>query len=168
MSHQFAWLRRVWIGFVGLLDPLSKLATIMAVIIAGIWTYHLHEITGESDDNPEMGLTTQVFSYNSDERLLVVHIRTKNVGKVKIRLRKNALKITVKRVPGMLQAGRIDMDKQRALYVDNSSVETDLEPGVELEDVSEFVIAPGTYHIDATLDLPDGDFINDVTVESVL
>jgi hypothetical protein len=164
MSQHFAWLSQAWAVFLDLLDPLSKLATITAVVIAGIWTYHIHEITGESDDNPQMTLLTQVFAY---KRLLVVRIRDKNVGKVPIPLAKDALTITLKRVPGALKAGRIDINKQQVLYADKSFEETDLEPGVEMEDVREFVIPPGLYHIEATLDLPDGDFINDVTVENV-
>lgn len=166
-SQRFVWLRWVWAGFRDLLDPLSKLATIMAVVIAGIWTYHLHEITGESDDNPVITLTTQVFAYNKDGRLLVVHIRDKNVGKVLIPLEKDALKVTVKRVPDSLKPGRVDMGKQPATYVDKSMEETDLEAGAEQEDVAEFIVPPGLYHIEAVIDLPDGDFISDVTVENV-
>lgn len=167
MNQRLAWPRRTLAGIRDALDPLSKLATILAVVIAAIWTYHIHEITGESDDNPQMTLSTQVLEYNQDERLLVVHVRDKNVGKIPIPLAKDSLTVTVKRIPDTLKPGHVDMGKQPALFVDKSLEETDLEPAVEQDDLREFVISPGLYYVEGTLDLPDGDFINDAAVASV-
>jgi hypothetical protein len=75
------------------LDPLSKMATIGAVVIAGIWTYHLHQITGEEEINPEIWVSAQTFSYSNDARFLLVRIRRKNVGKVPIDLDAHALSL---------------------------------------------------------------------------
>jgi hypothetical protein len=154
------------------LDPLSKLATIVAVVIAGIWTYHLHQITGESEINPEVSVSTEVFAYSQDARLLTVHVHEKNIGRVPVLLGSDALSLIVKRVPDGLKVGYVDMDKEPPTYEEKDIFKrytdgVELGASSEFQDVSEFVVRPGLYHIEATLALPDGDTVNDATVQRV-
>jgi hypothetical protein len=154
------------------LDPLSKLATIVAVVIAGIWTYHLHQITGEGDINPEVWVSSQTFPYSEDARLLIVRIRERNVGKVEILLAEDALSLKVKQVPEGLAPGYVDMDKQPVVYEVKNLFSrykggVTLSAGTEFEDVTQFVVTPGLYHVEAYLALPDGDSVNDIAVARV-
>jgi hypothetical protein len=41
------------------LDPLNKLAQIIAIVMAGIWAYRMHLLTGEEDIDPEVWVSTQ-------------------------------------------------------------------------------------------------------------
>jgi hypothetical protein len=73
MSKALVILQRAGRGFVVSLDPLSKLAQIVAVVIAGVWTYHLRTITGTGEQNPEVWVSAQALTYGKDTRLLSVH-----------------------------------------------------------------------------------------------
>jgi hypothetical protein len=163
---------RVWSLFTGSLEPLSKLAQVVAVVIAGIWTYHLRESTGEAELNPELWVSAESVAYDHDLRLLIVRIREKNVGKVPISLSADALSLSVKRIPEGLKQGFLDMDKQPPVFNRKRLLkqyeEGDyLGVGAEFEDVAELLVTPGLYHIEGILDLPDRDYVNDVAVVRV-
>jgi hypothetical protein len=99
MRKALVLLQDIGRGLVGALDPLSKLAQVIAVVVAGIWTFHIQQITGENELNPEVNLSTQPFAYGKDTRLLTVRVREKNVGKVPVTFGANALTLIVKKVP---------------------------------------------------------------------
>ena len=40
------------------IDPLSKLAQITAIVIAGIWAYRMHLLPGDEDLIPEVFVST--------------------------------------------------------------------------------------------------------------
>lgn len=152
------------------LDPLSKLAQIIAVAIAGFWSYHIHRITGEADIDPELGVSTQVIAYSQGARLLVVHLREKNVGKVPLDLRPDALTLTVKKVPDSLTPGYVKMGSQPTLFEEKHLWRDDapyISPGTEQKDVAAFVVAPGTYTVNASVSLPDGDIVSQVAFQKV-
>ena len=154
------------------LDGASKVAAIVAVIMAGIWTYYIADITGETELNPEVWVHTQVVPYSRDTRLLVARVNEKNMGKVPVELGPDALVVTVKRVPDSLPTGSIDLDKQPIAYQRTGIFKRYdggiyLEAGMQLEDLAEFVVPPGLYQIEANLALPDGDIVNDMTIQEV-
>src|SRR5260370_35275181 len=135
------------------IDPLSKLAQIAAIAIAGIWAYLVHLLTGEEDIDPEVWVSTQAVAYSKDARLLVVHIREKNVGKVPVTVEPDALILTVKKVPDSLAPGYVKMDSQSALFEEKHLLRLDnglyLSPATEQEDVAEFAVSPGMYTLNA-------------------
>jgi hypothetical protein len=143
------------------IDPLSKVAQIAAVVIAGIWAYRTHVLSGEEDLVPEVWVSAQVAAYSQVARLLVVHIRERNVGKVPLELKPDAMILTVKRVPDSHAPGYINMDKQPVLFEEKRLLGGEdgpyISPGAEQEDVVAFVVAPGTYGIEAKFSLSDGD-----------
>jgi hypothetical protein len=135
-------------------------------------TYHIFDITAAGEINPEVWVSAQTFPYSKDARLLSVRIREKNPGKVRIELEPNALSLTVKKIPDGLKPGYVDIDEQPAVLKQNALFErygegVELEPGVEFEDVAEFVIEPGLYHIEATLALPECETVNSIAVHRV-
>ena len=172
MTTKVSVLKRLGSAISGALDPLSKVAQVVAVVIAGIWTFHLHEITGEGEYNPEVWVSTEVSTYNTDTRLLVVRVREKNVGKVAVELGPKALSLVVKKIPESVTKGFIDMDKQPAVFEARNLFKRYDEgaymgPGSEFEDVAQFVVPPGLYNVEATLSLADGDAVNDVAFRKV-
>jgi hypothetical protein len=160
---------RWWKGsFREFLEPLAKLAQLVAVVIVGIWTYHIYQTTGEGEVNPEVWVSTQTFSYSKDARLLLVRIRQKNVGKIPVSLASDALLLTVKKIPEGFKVGPVDLDKLAPVFHMNAfeSYEggVELNPGAEYEDIAEFVVEPGLYHVEAALALPDDEVVNNVAV----
>jgi hypothetical protein len=113
-------------------------------------------------------VSAESVAYDNDLRLLIVRIREKNVGKVPIELDDHALSLSVKKIPEGRKQGFLDMDKQPPLFDVKHFEEGDyLSPGVELESVVEYLVVPGLYHLDGNLDLPDGDYVNDIAVVRV-
>jgi hypothetical protein len=164
-----AW-KRALATIASTLDPLSKLAQIAAVVIAGVWAYRAHLLSGEDDLVPEVWVSTQAVAYNQDTRLLVVHIREKNVGKVPLDLKPDSLTLTVKKIPDSLRPGLVKMNGQPALYQEKHLLEQGgpyLSPGAEQEDVAEIVVTPGMYLIEARFALPDGDFASHAAFQKV-
>src|SRR5882757_4127121 len=144
-------------GFREFLEPLSKVAQLGAVAIAWFWTYHIYQITGAGEVNPELWVSAHTFSYSKDARFLLVSIREKNVGKVPISLKRDALSVTIRGVPETLKYGSVDMHKQKPLIevqvFKRYGNGVELSPGAKYEDVAEFVVEPRLYHVEATLAL---------------
>jgi hypothetical protein len=169
MRNALATLQRTGRGLIGALDPLSKLAQVTAVVIAGIWTFHIQEITGADDPNPELWVSTQSLAYGKDMRLLTVHVREKNVGKVPVHFGANALTLIVKKIPDSLPSGYVDVERQPALFTLKNLLKDDtyLGVGAEFQDVAQFVVPLGTYDVEASLLLSDGDVVGDVAIQRV-
>jgi hypothetical protein len=168
----FPTWKRARVAVVESLDPLSKLAQIAAVVIAGVWAYRSHMLSGEDDLVPEVFVSTQVVAYSEDKRLLVVHIQEKNVGKVPIKIDRDALTLTVKKIPQSLGPGYVKIDGQPALFQEKHMLRRYdeglyLSPGTEQHDVAEFVVLPGIYSVEAVFSLPDGDTIGDSAFQRV-
>jgi hypothetical protein len=154
------------------LDPLSKAAQIVAVVIAGYWTYHIYLITGAEDFAPEVWVSTQAVPYSKDARLLNVHIREKNVGKVPVTIGRDDLTLRVKKVPDSLPSGFVNMDGQPALFEERHLLRRYddglyISPGTEAEDVAQFVVVPGMYTVEANFLLSDGDNVSDIAFQRV-
>lgn len=159
-------------SFTNAIDPLFKFAQVTAVAIAGFWTYHLHQLTGTEDIDPEVWVSTQAGPYSKDARLLVVRIREKNVGKVPVLVNRDALTLTVKRIPDTLTSGYVKMDGQPTLFEEKQLLRRYgdglyLSPGTEGEDMAEFVVAPGMYTVEATFLLTDGDTVSHAAFQRV-
>lgn len=159
-------IKKFWLYFVGKfqdwIDPLSKLAQVFAVVIAGFWTYHLHLITGEYELKPVVSVSAQVIDYKKEARLVAVHVIEKNNGKVPIELNKDALTVTIKKIPESQPFGYVDVDKQPMLYENKDFLQrygdgVEVDPGVEFEEVELFSLPRGLYRIEATVALPNSD-----------
>jgi hypothetical protein len=168
-SNGLATLQCIGRGLAGALDPLSKVAQIGAVVIAAIWTFHMQAITGENEQNPEVWVAAQAIAYGKDTRLLLVRVREKNVGKVPVTFGANALTLVIKRVPDSLPSGYVDMDRHPALFTLKNLLkdETYLGAGAEFQDAAQFVVPVGTYDIEASLLLSDGDTVGDMVIQKV-
>jgi hypothetical protein len=156
------------------LQAVSAAAQVVAVIIGGYWVYHIHNVTGETDENINVTVEATSLPYSSAQRFLVVHVRPKNVGKVPVTFKKpDDLRVIVKRIPDALGAGTADVDalpvtveKEHMLSRPSYGDEYELDPGVEFDEVAAFVVVPGTYYIEAELQQKVGldDTYGDQTV----
>jgi hypothetical protein len=113
-----------------------------------------------------------VVAYSQDARLLVVHIREKNVGKVSLLINRDALTLTVKKVPDSLAPGFVKMESQPTLFEEKHLLSRygeglEIGPGAEQEDMAEFVVAPGMYVVEASFLLPDGDTAGQIAFQRV-
>lgn len=156
------------------LEPLSKLAQVVAVVIAGWWAWHLHETTSEAEEHVEVRVSTEVVNYHKTDQLLVVHIREKNVGKVPVHLKPDALLLTVKKIPESFAIGYIDTDTVVPVLFEVRDIfkrygkEVWLDAGVEFQDVATFVVKPGLYHTEAKIILGEKeDWVNGIAVTRV-
>jgi len=121
-------------------------AQIVAVAIAGFWTYHIYQITGEGEVNPEYGVFAQTFSY-SRMRARCWYPSARECRQSSVSLDSDALSLTVKKIPESLKSGPVDMDKEAPMF--DVKAFKGYEDGVELnreqryEDVAEFIVEPG-------------------------
>lgn len=80
--------------------------------------------------------------------------------------------MTVKKVPVGARPGFVDMDKEPVSYKSDTFLKRylggiTLEVGEEAHDSMPFIVEPGTYQVEAKLTLPDGDEMNDETIQMV-
>jgi len=119
-----------------------------------------------------VNVSAQVIDYNKEARLVAVHVIEKNVGKIPIKLKKNALTVTIKKIPESQPLGYIDVDKQPVFYENKDFLkrydeQTQIDPDVEFEEVELFALPRGLYRIEATVYLPIDDLVNGFTVLEV-
>lgn len=140
----------------------------------------MHLITAENEFRPEVNVCAQIVDKGKDvqgrtkqSRLIAIYVTEKNVGKVPIELDENALKVTIKKIPETRSLGFISIDKQSVSYENKDYLKrygkegTVIDPGVEYTDVELVDLPPGAYHIEAMIDLHDGDFTNGIAIVDV-
>ena len=139
--------------------------TILSIPIGGWWAYHNFRITATPEWNPSISVSAEVLPYDG-KKLVVVHVRPKNIGKVPITLfgKDNGdISVTLKAMPVTHAAGRIldkelsAVDEIKSLVAENDG-EYGLQPGVEYDDVQYFVVpkpqATKYYVVSVELDWP--------------
>jgi hypothetical protein len=65
-----------------LADLTLKCVTILAIVVGGGWTFWTFVIARTDVDNLNLGVATELIRYQGDLRLLVIHVKPKNIGKV--------------------------------------------------------------------------------------
>jgi hypothetical protein len=165
------WLKRRRANIAEWVQIGAGLAQIFAVVIAGYWTFHLHEITGEAELNPNLTIDATELPYNDSQRLLVVHVRPKNVGKVPFDPDDANMWVRVKRIPSGLNAGAFSVDRLPVTYEQKQMLTRyhggyEIDPGIEFDEVATFVVPPGTYHVEGELTWSDED-VGDQTLIAI-
>ncbi|MES2155549.1 MAG: hypothetical protein V4510_10480 [bacterium] len=164
-----------------ILDAASKVVTMLAVVIGGLWAYLKFGRERTAKWNLQVGVKADVLPYNASLRLLVVHVQLKNIGKVIIRPGAKGLLVTVRAVPaGAPQNAFINYSKAPAvahrqvlrtrqdpphregfLWLKKAFWAYKLEPGEGYHEVEALIVAPGLIAVEAVFDGPDGDFVDD-------
>ena len=128
--------------------------SIVAIPIAGWWAYN--NFTNEDTDEPSPNITVsaEVLPYDTDTRLLVVHVKPKNVGKVPVELDggpKGDIDVFVKTFPANLGSGPIDQSKLPVAFSARNIVSRfkgyDMEPGIDYDEVETFIVPKATTYL---------------------
>lgn len=97
-------------------DLALKSVSVIAILVGGYWGYYQFFITDFDADNVQIALSTEVIGYRGDQRLLKIHAKPRNIGKVAVTPGKGGFVVTIKEVPGNLSAGAVDIDSLPDLY----------------------------------------------------
>jgi hypothetical protein len=155
-------------------------ASLLAIPVAGWWAYHNFSVEDTDEVNPNISVSADVLPYDSDRRLLIVHVKPKNVGKVPFELdggKQGDIDVLVKVIPPKMDSGHIDADKL-SLPPPNFTARDIvsrykggyvLEPGIEYDEIETFVVPKGTtYLISAEMDHFDENPDDEVDASAVV
>lgn len=151
-----------------LADLVLKVLSSIAIVVAGIWALYQYFGTDSDASNIQLTVTSEVKPYGEGQRLLVLHVRPKNIGKVPVTPGKAGLMIATRQIPLGL-SGVVDIGKQPISFRTNLlSHYPDgylMEPGIEYDEVLALVVPKGAViAAEAELDLGDGDMVNQIHV----
>ena len=139
-------------------DALLKWASIVAIFIAGWWTLHLFNISDTDASNIEIQISTETKPYSEENRLMIVDVKPKNIGKIPVEAGKKGFVLTIRSIPQKLAIGYVDESKLPIFHRINISAPNDggylLEPGVEYDEVHAFIVPKGSaFIVNADFDL---------------
>ncbi|MFM0072057.1 hypothetical protein PQQ86_12870 [Paraburkholderia sediminicola] len=153
-------------------------ASLVAIPVGGWWVYSNFTAEDTHEVNPNIRVTAEVQPYDDTRRLLMVHVKPKNLGKVPIELdggKKGDIDVLVKAFPAGLANGRVDYDKLPRLFpayhiVSKYEDGYVMEPGIDYDEVETFVVPKGTtYLVNAEMnhydDTPDDEVDDSVVVK---
>ena len=148
-------------------DFVLKVCSIVAILAAGAWAFFQFRVTGTTESNIQLTVSTEVLPYGEGTRLLVVHAKPKNLGKVPVEIKKTSFPLVVRAVPSTEKAGPIFLSKlPESFKIDILQRFPEgylLEPGVEYDEIFPVVVPLGLYSAEATLNL-DAQYEVDHTV----
>jgi hypothetical protein len=152
-------------------DLVLKLMSIAAIIAAGIWALYQFNLTETTAANIQLEVTADVKPYSANNKLLLIHVRPKNIGKVLVS--PEHLLVLVRDLPKNLKPGPVELNKLRDRYkvdiLDRYPDGYDLEPGVEYDEIVALIVPKETmYSIYGEVDFDEGqDEIDTTTVARV-
>jgi len=149
-------------------DFWAKVLTSVAIIAGGSWTLYLTGITSVFESNIELSITTEVLPYTDSLRLLVVHVRPKNVGKVTVEIggrRAGKFRVSVKSLPENTVAGQWIAAESTPMLteVDILRHHPDgyaIEPAGGYDEVEALPVRDGTYLVEARFETVSADYFN--------
>lgn len=149
-------IRQLKRAFVSALDPLQKIATIFAVILAGGWSLYLFMMQREFSYRANTSIETELIGVSADYSILVVKVHFSNVGSRAIDLSKKIISVDLlsPTSPRVLSNMKEDGSLKREMIDDRliwfpsacGSIERDdaielfVEPGETEDLVSEFLV----------------------------
>ncbi|KGS31165.1 hypothetical protein [Burkholderia pseudomallei] len=152
-------------------------ASLIAIPVAGWWAYHNFSVENTHEINPNISVSADVQPYDEDRRLLVVHVRPKNVGKVPIELdggKSGDIDVEVKVLPRKLPDGHLDPAKLPVKFPARNIVSRFdggyvLEPGIDYNEIETFVVPKdATYIVRAVMSHFDSDPDDEVDASCVV
>jgi len=148
-----------------------KAIAILAIVLGGVWAYYEVRITDTTAPNIQLSISTEYQRYSDELRLLFIHVRSKNAGRVPV-VPGGGFVVTVRRVSNNVGQGAPYLEESPEFYkVDLMKMFPDgyvLEPGVEHDQVLALVVPKDSiYAIKATLDLRGNDEVDRTVVARV-
>ncbi|MEM5316530.1 hypothetical protein [Paraburkholderia sp. JHI869] len=151
--------------------------SLIAIPVGGWWAYHNFTVEDTHEANPNVTVTAEVQPFNESSRLLVVHVKPKNVGKIPIELdggKKGDISVDVRVLPSKLPDGLVKVDalpiKYRAAnIVSKFKGGYVMEPGIDYDEVQMFVVPKdATYIVRTEMDNYDQDPDDEVDASCVV
>jgi hypothetical protein len=153
-------------------DFLLKVLTMLAILAGGAWGFYQFWIADTIASNIQLAVSSESQPYSADSRLLLIHIKPKNIGKVRVSPGKSGLRVSIRSIPSGEKAGILDLEKLPEFY--NTDLMKrfpdgyELEPGVEYDEVLALVVPKGSmYAVKAVLDLDDNTEVDHTAVARI-
>jgi hypothetical protein len=152
-------------------DVLLKSLSILAILAGGVWGFYQFWITDFAANNIQLTVSSESQPYSTNSRLLLVHVKPKNIGKVSVSPGKQGLLVIIRSVPDNMKDGILDLEKLPEVYKTDLMKRFpegyELEPGVEYDELIAMVVPKGSaFAIKAVFDLED-DYLDHTTVARV-
>jgi hypothetical protein len=151
-----------------------KAIAILAIVLGSVWVYYVYSITDTAAPNVQLTIATEYRRHSDESRLLFIHVRSKNSGKVPVEVKpgNDDFVITVRRVSNNVGQDALYLEESPEFYkADLMKLFPDgyvLEPGVEHDQVLALVVPKDSiYAIKATLDLRGNDKVDQTVVARV-
>jgi hypothetical protein len=153
-------------------DLVLKILSIAAIIAGGIWAYYQFSVARTDIDNIQLTVSTEQKQYGKETRLLLIHIKPKNIGKSLVELGKTGFIVTIRSIPDNHKQGIIDLEKLPKTYeidlMERFKDGYEMEPGVEYDEVAALVVPKNAiYSIKATLDQGEDDEVDHTVVTRI-
>lgn len=140
-------------------------ASLVAIPVGGWWVYSNFSAEDTHEPNPNITVSAEVLPYDDTRRLLLVHVKPRNPGKVPVTLyggKKGDIDVLVKTFPAGLAGGRVDQDKLPTAFKAQNIVSKYqggyvMEPGIDYDEIEAFIVPKGTYLVYVEMDHFDGD-----------
>jgi hypothetical protein len=146
-----------------IIDLILKVVSIAAIVIGGVWTYWNFGLVRTDIPNPALTVSTETAPYDSNLRLLIIHVKPKNIGKVLFQPGKKGFHLVVRKLPKNIQYGQLlelpsgQLFKRIDLLRHDEGYE--LEPGVEYDETETLVVSKGDiFYIEAELWFEDDEY----------
>jgi len=152
-------------------DLILKALSILAIIAGGGWAYYQFRLFETNAANIQISVSTETLKYSDDFKLLVIHSKVKNIGKVLVEPGKGGLVLTVRKLADELKPGAVDLAKAPVVPPGPTNILKRypdgyvLEPSVEYDEVLALVVPNenAVYAASAVLDLGDNDEVDHTT-----
>lgn len=153
-------------------DLLLKGLSMLAILAGGAWGFYQFWITDVTASNIQLAVSAESQPYSASSRLLLVHVKPKNIGKVRVSPGKKGLLVTIRRIPIDAKEGALDLEKLPEVYKTDLMKRFpdgyDIEPGVEYDELLTMVVPKGSmYAVKAELDLQDNTEVDHTTVARI-
>lgn len=148
-------------------DLVLKAMSIAAIIAAGVWAIYQFNLFDTAETNAELTISTETLPYSGNNKLLLIHVHPKNIGKVPIS--PQHLTVTVRDLPSDLKPGAIDLEKLKDRYkvdiLDRYKDGYDMEPGVVYDEIVAMVVPNDTmYSVYGEIDLDPENEVDQTAV----
>ncbi|TXH05570.1 MAG: hypothetical protein E6R07_01815 [Nevskiaceae bacterium] len=153
-------------------DFILKVLTSIAIAVGGVWSYFEFSLMETAATNIQLTLATEVLDYGPNEKLLVIHVRPKNIGKTLATTPKKGFVVSVKSIPQNIPQGEVSLDKFRDFYsgdlMQRFADGYELEPGVEYDELVTLVVPTGSiFFVKAEFPLADNDEVDQTAVVKI-
>lgn len=152
-------------------------ASLVGIPVAAWWAFHNFSVEDTHEANPNISVSAEILPYDNERRLLVVHVKPRNPGKVPIELdggKKGDIDVLVKSFPTGLASGLVDHDKLPTVYRAHNIVSRYeggyvMEPGIDYDEVKTFIVPKGTtYLVNVEMDHYDDTPDDEVDASAVV